>query len=58
MLTGIIRPRIDEIFELVADRLNTCSVAHLGGQRVVLSGGASQLPGLRSCKPVVPAGSP
>ena len=46
MLTSIIRPRIDEIFELVADRLNHCPVAHLGGQRVVLSGGASQLTGV------------
>jgi cell division protein FtsA len=46
MLTSIIRPRIDEIFELVADRLNHCSVAYLGGQRVVLSGGASQLTGV------------
>ena len=46
MLTSIIRPRIDEIFEFVADRLNQCSVAHLGGQRVVLSGGASQLTGI------------
>jgi cell division protein FtsA len=47
MLTGIIRPRIDEIFELVADRLIQCPVVHLGGQRVVLSGGASQLTGVR-----------
>jgi cell division protein FtsA len=46
MLTGIIRPRIDEIFEFVADRLNQCPVAHLGGHRVVLSGGASQLTGV------------
>ena len=46
MLTSIIRPRIDEIFELVADRLNQCPVAHLGGHRVVLSGGASQLTGV------------
>jgi cell division protein FtsA len=46
MLTSIIRPRIDEIFELVTERLNHCSVAHLGGQRVVLSGGASQLTGV------------
>ena len=47
MLTNIIRPRVDEIFELVADRLNQCPVAHLGGRRVVLSGGASQLMGVR-----------
>ncbi len=46
MLTSIIRPRIDEIFELVANKLNHCSVAHLGGQRLVLSGGASQLTGV------------
>lgn len=47
MLTSIIRPRIDEIFEMVAERLNQCPVAHLGGNRVVLSGGASQLTGIR-----------
>ena len=46
-LTAIIRPRIDEIFEMVQERLNTCAVARLGGQRVVLSGGASQLAGVR-----------
>ena len=47
MLTGIIRPRIDEIFEMVSRRLSACPVAHLGGQRVVLTGGACQLPGVR-----------
>ena len=47
MLTNIIRPRIDEIFEMVRDRLGQCAMAHLGGQRVVLSGGASQLAGVR-----------
>lgn len=47
MLTGIIRPRIEETFELVAKRLAACSVAHLGGQRAVLTGGGCQLPGVR-----------
>jgi cell division protein FtsA len=47
MLTSIIRPRVDEIFEHVRARLDACPVAHLGGRRVVLSGGASQLPGIR-----------
>jgi cell division protein FtsA len=47
VLTGIIRPRVDEIFEMVRARLDRCPVAHLGGQRVVLSGGASQLAGVR-----------
>jgi cell division protein FtsA len=46
MLTAIIRPRVDEIFEYVAECLNQCPVAHLGGGRVVLSGGASQLTGV------------
>ena len=46
-LTGIIRPRVDEIFEMVCDRLERCPVAQLGGQRFVLSGGASQLTGIR-----------
>ena len=47
MLTGIIRPRVDEIFELVAKRLALCPVAHVGGQHAVITGGASQLPGVR-----------
>jgi cell division protein FtsA len=46
-LTGIIRPRLEEIFEMLRDRLETSPVAALAGQRVVLSGGASQLSGLR-----------
>jgi cell division protein FtsA len=47
MLTGIIRPRLEEIFELVRDRLEESGCGHLGGGRVVLTGGASQLSGAR-----------
>jgi cell division protein FtsA len=47
MLTSIIRPRVDEIFEMLAQRLSVCPVAHLASQNAVLSGGASQLPGMR-----------
>jgi cell division protein FtsA len=47
MLTAIIRPRVDEIFEMLASRLQACPVAHLAPQNAVLSGGASQLPGMR-----------
>ena len=47
MLTGIIRPRLEEIFELVRDRLEQAGCARLGGGRVVLTGGASQLSGVR-----------
>lgn len=43
----IIRPRIEETFELVRDRLNRAGVLNAAGRRVVLTGGASQLQGLR-----------
>jgi len=47
MLTGIIRPRIEEIFEMLRDRLEASGTAHLAGRRAVLTGGASQLTGVR-----------
>ena len=46
-LTGIIRPRVEETLELVRDRLEARGGAERGGQRVVLTGGASQLQGMR-----------
>lgn len=46
-LTGIIAPRIEEILELVKARIDGSGVAGMAGQRVVLTGGAAQLPGLR-----------
>ena len=45
-LTRIIRPRVEEILELVRDRLNASGFASLFGRRLVLTGGASQLDGL------------
>ena len=45
-LTRIIRPRIEEILELVRDRLTASGFASLVGRRLVLTGGASQLTGL------------
>jgi cell division protein FtsA len=47
MLISIIRPRLEEIFELVKDRLETAGLGSAGGTRVVLTGGASQLGGVR-----------
>ena len=47
MLTGIIRPRIEETFELVRDRLVESGFDRLAGRRLVLTGGASQLAGVR-----------
>ena len=46
-LNAIIVPRLEEIFELVISRLNEDGMLAAAAGRVVLTGGASQLPGLR-----------
>jgi len=46
-LVGIIRPRLEEIFELVRARLTESGFDQCAGPRVVLTGGTSQLPGMR-----------
>ena len=45
-LVRIIRPRIEEILELVRDRLAAAGHAAHAGRRLVLTGGACQLTGL------------
>ncbi|KIT15831.1 cell division protein FtsA [Jannaschia aquimarina] len=45
-LIGIIRPRVEEMLEEARKCLDDAGFAHLPGQRIVLTGGASQLPGL------------
>ncbi len=45
-LVRIIKPRVEEILELVRDRLAGAGYAPQAGQRLVLTGGASQLTGL------------
>jgi cell division protein FtsA len=45
-LTRIIKPRVEEILELVRDRLRNAGFAMEAGRRVVLTGGACQLTGL------------
>ena len=47
LLVRIIQPRLEEIFELVRSRLEQSGFGKLAGRRVVLTGGASQLPGTR-----------
>lgn len=47
LLNGIIQPRIEETFELVRARLDDSGFGPLAGRRVVLTGGASQLQGVR-----------
>lgn len=44
-LNAIIRPRLEETFEYVRDVLEHHGLRRLGGRRVILTGGASQLPG-------------
>jgi cell division protein FtsA len=47
LLVGIIAPRIEETFELVRDRLEASGFDKVAGRRVVLTGGACQLQGVR-----------
>ncbi len=47
MLTQIVKPRLEETFEIVRERLRTAAVDRACGRRCVLVGGAAQLPGVR-----------
>lgn len=47
LLVGIIQPRLEEIFELVRARLKDSGLGSSLGRRVVLTGGASQMAGLK-----------
>lgn len=47
MLVGVIRPRIEEIFEMIRGKIEMSNMAAYAGKRVVLTGGASQLLGVR-----------
>lgn len=47
MLVGVIRPRMEEIFEIIRSKLEMSGVGNQAGKRVVLTGGASQLLGVR-----------
>jgi cell division protein FtsA len=53
LLIGVIQPRLEEIFELVRSRLEASGFDKLGGRRVVLTGGACQLPGMRDLAALV-----
>ncbi|MEM9780732.1 MAG: cell division protein FtsA, partial [Pseudomonadota bacterium] len=47
-LIGVMRPRMEEIFEEIRDRLDASGFECLPGQRVVLTGGSAQVPGLET----------
>jgi len=53
LLTGIIQPRVEEIFELARGRLEAGGFEKISGRRVVLCGGASQLQGVRELAQLV-----
>lgn len=52
-LIGIMRPRVEEILEEVRERLDAAGFEHLPSQQIVLSGGASQIPGLDTLAPKI-----
>jgi cell division protein FtsA len=53
ILVGIIQPRLEETFELVRSHLEASGFDKVAGRRVVLTGGACQLPGLRDLAALV-----
>ena len=46
MLVGVIRPRMEEIFELIRSKLEASGADKIGGRRCVITGGASQMLGV------------
>lgn len=46
MLVGVIRPRMEEIFELIRGKLEAAGVDKIAGRRCVITGGASQMIGV------------
>lgn len=46
-LIQIIQPRLEEMFEMIRARLVKSGMTEMAGRRVVLTGGTSQLPGIR-----------
>jgi cell division protein FtsA len=53
LLVGIIQPRLEETFELVRARLEAEGFDKVAGRRVVLTGGACQLAGVRELAALV-----
>ena len=46
LLAGIVRPRLEETFEMIRDTLDRSSATQLTDRRVVLTGGGSELSGI------------
>ena len=45
LLSAVIKPRIEEVVELLTDRMRAARMEYAAGNRFVLTGGASQLTG-------------
>lgn len=46
MLTSIISPRVEEIFEIVQAKIKRAGMEDIAGRRLIITGGASQLGGI------------
>ena len=46
MLTSIIEPRVEEIFEIIRDKIRDAGLENTVGRRLIITGGASQLGGV------------
>lgn len=46
-LIGIMQPRIEELLEMVRAKLEDSGLSNIIGRRVVLTGGSSQIPGIK-----------
>ena len=46
LLSAVIKPRIEEVVELLTDRMRAARMEYAAGTRFVLTGGASQLTGI------------
>jgi cell division protein FtsA len=53
LLVGVIQPRLEETFELVRQHMEASGFYKVAGRRVVLTGGASQLGGVRELAQLV-----
>ncbi len=46
ILLGIIRPRLEEMFEMIRAQIDDSGLREISGRRAVLTGGTSELPGI------------
>ncbi len=46
MLTSIIEPRVEEIFEIVREKIKEAGLENTAGRRLIITGGASQMAGV------------